>query len=89
MVKSGRITWICMAPTAAKTALYTHYCNVFVCYGCQRSFFFFYLRTDVDACDCTRWLYEYCKRVYTESRFWQKDLFNCLIGEWNPRQDCA
>ena len=43
-----------MAPTAARAVLYTHYYNVFVCYGCQRVFvfLFFNLRTDVDAFDC-------------------------------------
>ena len=45
--------------------------------------------TDVDACDCTRGLYEHRKRVCTESRLWEKLKNPCRSGESNPRQYCA
>ena len=31
------------------------------------------MHADVDACDCIQGLYEHCKRVCTESRFWEKN----------------
>ena len=47
----------------------------FVCLNCSMAVgvWDFNMRTDIDACDCTRGLYGPCKRVYAESWLWEKN----------------
>ena len=53
------------------------------------------VRTDVDACDCTRGLYGQRKRVCSESCLWvkikknKKKIKKCRTWDSNPRQYCA
>ena len=72
-----RSPYLNMAPTVARAALPS---PTMCSFGTAASVWDFLQQTDVDACDCTRWLYDYRKRVCTESRFWEKDIFNCLSG---------
>ena len=51
-------------------------CSIFVWpnNGTAAVFGIFNVHADVDACDCTRWLYGHHKRVCTESSLWKENL---------------
>ena len=51
-------------------------CSIFVWpnNGTAAVFGIFNVHADVDACDCTRWMYGHHKRVCTESSLWKENL---------------
>ena len=74
--KSGHLTWV-RHSSRKSSATHSYWC---VQYFCVQTMVrlpvlgIFNVRTDVDACDCTRRLYRHCKRVCTGSWLREKSL---------------